>query len=88
MKNMKATQRLHDLGQSLWFDNAFAADGGEGEKAIGRFRKAGIDIDALAAQLQEEGAAAFVKSWNHLLAVIEAKSGALAPTAQTDGSAS
>lgn len=65
-----------------------AAAGGEGEKAIGEFQQAGIDMDALAAQLQEEGAAAFVKSWNHLLAVIEAKSGALASGAQTGGSAS
>ena len=32
------------------------------------FAQAGIDIDALAAQLQDEGAASFVKSWNELMA--------------------
>jgi transaldolase len=45
---------------------------------LGRFRAAGIDLDALAAQLQKDGAASFVKSWNSLMSAIEAKSGALA----------
>ena len=36
-----------------------------------RFAKAGIDIDALAARLQHEGAASFVKSWNGLMAGID-----------------
>ena len=40
-------------------------------------RKAGIDVDALAAQLQEEGAKSFVQSWNELMAVIASKSAAL-----------
>ena len=44
----------------------------------GAFAKAGVDVDALAAQLQDEGAEAFVKSWNDLMAVIAAKSAALA----------
>ena len=35
------------------------------------------DIDALAAQLQEEGAKSFVQSWNDLMTVITAKSAAL-----------
>jgi transaldolase len=39
--------------------------------------KAGIDVDALAAQLQDEGAKSFVKSWNELMAVITSKSAAL-----------
>jgi transaldolase len=42
-----------------------------------QFTKAGIDIDALGEQLQTEGAAAFVKSWNELLGVIESKSAVL-----------
>jgi transaldolase len=32
--------------------------------------EAGIDVDALAAQLQTEGAESFVKSWNDLMAVM------------------
>ncbi|MGD0435951.1 MAG: transaldolase [Bryobacteraceae bacterium] len=54
-----------------------AADGGDCEEVLGRFAKAGIDVDALAAQLQKEGAESFVTSWNELMAVIESKSAAL-----------
>ena len=49
------------------------ADGEHCEAVIGEFARAGIDVDALAARLQEEGAASFAKSWNELLGVIEAK---------------
>jgi transaldolase len=44
---------------------------------LGEFAAAGIDVMGLAARLQDEGAAAFVKSWNELLAVIDEKGGAL-----------
>ena len=54
-----------------------AADGGDGEAVLSQFGQAGIKIDALAAQLQEEGAKSFVKSWDELLAVIASKSNAL-----------
>jgi len=50
-----------------------APDGGDCESVLARFAKAGIDVDALAARLQEEGAASFVKSWNDLMACIESK---------------
>ena len=52
-------------------------DGGNCEEVLAQFAKAGIDIDALGEQLQSEGAAAFVKSWNELLGVIESKSAVL-----------
>ena len=52
-------------------------DGGDCEQVLAEFGKAGIDIDALAAQLQTEGAEAFVKSWNDLLEVITSKSATL-----------
>jgi transaldolase len=51
-----------------------APDGGECERVLASFTKAGIDIDALASWLQDEGTASFVKSWNDLLACIESKS--------------
>ena len=51
-----------------------APDGGECERVMASFTEAGIDIDALAGRLQNEGAASFVKSWNDLLACIESKS--------------
>lgn len=52
-------------------------DGGECEKVLAEFGKAGVDIDALAAALQQEGAKSFVGSWNDLLNVIATKSAAL-----------
>jgi transaldolase len=54
------------------------ADGGDCEDVLAQFAKAGINIDALADQLQDEGAKSFVKSWNELMAVIASKSAALA----------
>jgi transaldolase len=50
-----------------------SADGDDCEEILAQFRQAGIDIDALANRLQEEGAAAFTKSWNELMAVIGSK---------------
>jgi transaldolase len=41
------------------------------------FATAGVDVDALAAKLQEEGAASFVASWNELMEVIASKSASL-----------
>ncbi|MBS0458054.1 MAG: transaldolase [Proteobacteria bacterium] len=54
--------------------NALAEDG---EATLARFAQAGVDIDALAAQLQNDGAVAFVKSWKELLARIAAKTQSL-----------
>jgi transaldolase len=51
-----------------------APDGGACEEVLASFAKAGIDVDALAKRLQDEGAASFVKSWNELMSRIEAKS--------------
>ena len=61
-----------------------ALDGGDCEQVLAQFAKAGVDIDKLAAQLQEEGAQSFVKSWNELLKVIESKSSQWLPT-QAEG---
>jgi transaldolase len=54
------------------------ADGGDCETVLAEFAKAGIDVAALAAQLQDEGAKSFVTSWKDLLGVIVSKSSALA----------
>ena len=53
-------------------------DGGDCEAVLTEHAKAGIDTDSLAAQLQDEGAKSFVKSWNELMTVITSKSAALA----------
>ena len=52
---------------------AMAPDGGESEATLAELARAGIDVDALAARLQIEGAQAFSKSWTDLLAVIAKK---------------
>jgi len=57
------------------------ADGGDCETVLTQFAKAGIDISALAAKLQDDGAASFVKSWNELMAVITSKSASLSQAA-------
>jgi transaldolase len=55
-----------------------AKDGGDAELVLKRFADARIDIDALAARLQVEGADSFVKSWSELMQRIAEKSAALA----------
>jgi transaldolase len=52
-------------------------DGGDSDAALAKFTRAGVDLDALAVRLQEEGAAAFVKSWNEVLSVLDSKAAAL-----------
>jgi transaldolase len=47
------------------------------DEVLAKFAKAGIDTEVLAAQLQDEGAKSFVKSWKELLACIASKSAAL-----------
>ena len=44
---------------------------------LAAFAKAGIDIDALAKRLQDEGVASFNKSWAGLMACIESMSAAM-----------
>jgi transaldolase len=48
-------------------------DGGDAEARLQRYADAGIDVDALAKQLQEEGAKSFVESWTQLLQRIRTK---------------
>jgi transaldolase len=49
-------------------------DGGDADEVLARFAAAGIDVQALSAQLQDKGAKSFVKSWNDLMEVIASKS--------------
>ena len=55
-----------------------SADGGDCEAVLDEFAAAGIDIDDLAAKLQDDGAKSFVSSWSDLMEVIASKSAALA----------
>jgi transaldolase len=65
---LKAFAQHGDVGAML------APDGGDCERVLADFAKAGIDVDALAKKLQDDGATSFDKSWNDLMACIESKS--------------
>ena len=68
---LKALATHTELGEIM------ATDGGDCEKVLSEFVRAGVDIDALAARLQDDGAKSFVGSWNELMAVIASKSNTL-----------
>jgi transaldolase len=68
---LKALANHKELGSIL------PADGGDCEELLSQFAKAGIDVDTLAAQLQEEGAKSFVKAWDELMSQITAKAAVL-----------
>lgn len=48
-----------------------AVDGGDAEATLAQFESAGVNVDALAATLQSQGARNFVKSWDDLLTRID-----------------
>ncbi len=58
-------------------DGVMAIDGGDVDAMLAQIGKAGVDVDALALQLQQEGAQAFVKSWQQLMQRIADKASAL-----------
>jgi len=68
---LKAFDDHGEIGELL------APDGGDCERVLASFTKAGIDVDALATRLQNDGAVSFVKSWNDLIACVESKSAAM-----------
>src|SRR6516164_8046718 len=75
--NTMPEQTLKALADHGELGDILAADGGDCEEVLAEFAKAGVDIDALATRLQDDGAASFVKSWDELMAVIASKSAAL-----------
>ncbi|MFM8578807.1 MAG: transaldolase [Planctomycetaceae bacterium] len=50
-----------------------SAGGGDADRVLHAVERAGIDVAALGSKLQSDGAAAFVKSWDELLAAVDAK---------------
>jgi transaldolase len=72
---------LNALADHGAIEGMLPPDGGDCDGMLVRFARAGIDVDALAARLQEQGAAAFTKSWNELLGVIRLRSAALSSAA-------
>ena len=65
---LKALADHGDVGTAL------PVDGGDADEELARFADAKIDVDALARQLQDDGAKSFVNSWNELMGVIGSKS--------------
>jgi transaldolase len=68
---------LKALGDHGEIGATLPVDGGDCQKTLAEFEKAGVGVDALAAKLQDDGAKSFVASWNELLAVIASKAAAL-----------
>ena len=58
------TISLHALAEHGVIVATMPADGGDCEEVLARFAGARIDVHALSAQLQDEGAKSFVNSWN------------------------
>ncbi len=58
---------LHAFAEHGQLHGVMATDGGDADDTLAKISAAGVDIDALAAKLQKDGAESFVKSWHHLL---------------------
>ncbi|KQX97991.1 transaldolase [Rhodanobacter sp. Root480] len=60
----KTLLALADHGQ---LNGVMPENGGDADATVAKIAAAGVDIDALALKLQQDGAQAFVKSWHQLL---------------------
>ncbi|MFJ3821084.1 beta/alpha barrel domain-containing protein [Streptomyces nodosus] len=69
-------QAFYDHGE---VGEPLPADGDGCDAMLARFADAGVDVKAVATKLQSDGAAAFVDSWNDLLACISTQRKAVAP---------
>jgi transaldolase len=67
---------LNAFGDHGTLAGLLPADGGDSESVLAEVAAAGVDVTALARQLQDEGAKSFVKSWQELMGVIASKSAA------------
>ena len=54
-------------------DTALTSDGSTAEVTLRKFADSGINIDAVATQLQDDGTKSFVKSWKDLVDLISSK---------------
>src|SRR5690606_5870808 len=78
--NTMPEKTLRASGDHGKVHGALAEDGGDSAATLERIAAAGVDIDALAGQLQRDGAESFVKSWNQLMQRIADKARSLAGT--------
>lgn len=75
--NTMPEKTLHAFADHGQLHGVMANDGGDADAVLAQIAQAGVDIDALALKLQQDGAEAFVKSWKQLLQRIADKASAL-----------
>lgn len=71
--NTMPEQTLLKLGEHGTLGRILSSGGGDAEELTFKISRLGIDTDVLGAQLQKEGAASFVKSWNEMMDVVASK---------------
>lgn len=71
----KTLMAFHDHGE---VGPPMPADGGDCDAVLGRFAGAGVDVAALAAKLQSDGAKSFDSAWKDLMSRIASQTAALA----------
>jgi transaldolase len=76
--NTMPEETLHAFFDHGKMEGLLRTDGGNGPSTLAAMEKVGCSVDACALELQQEGAASFVKSWNEMLAKIKGKSAAMA----------
>jgi transaldolase len=69
--NTMPDSTLHAVADHGEIGEPLAADGDDAERVLTEFAEAGVEIESLAARLQEEGKQAFDRSWRELLGTIE-----------------
>jgi transaldolase len=75
--NTMPEETLLAFGNHGQVDRVMARDGSDSEQVLVAITRAGVDVGALAKELQDEGAKGFVDSWKDLLGAIDTKSKAL-----------
>jgi len=75
--NTMPEDTLHHFADHGTVTGVLAADPSGGDAALATYTAAGIDIEALGADLQSKGAESFVGSWNSLIGRIEARAAAV-----------
>ena len=78
----KTLLAFHDHGER---EADWSMEAAAGEAVLGEFRAAGVDLEALARKLQDDGAASFVASWHELMQVINGKTESFGPQARAAG---
>jgi transaldolase len=73
--NTMPDSTLHAVADHGEIGEPLAEDGDDAERVLTEFAEAGVEVEALAARLQEEGKQAFDKSWRELLGTIEEQQG-------------